>query len=152
MASTNGETTYSLEGHKVLLILSFPIPKPWIDDLKVKYTGLKVEWVIWDGFRKRGLPPNLSDDDWKKVTILITGYDYPEPEMVPNLKLIQLVTAGSNYLVPQRSKSFHSTSMVCESPHSDCLQSLRTRRFQFAEQMVCTRKSPALALWVCDGD
>jgi hypothetical protein len=104
MASDKQASTYRLDGHKLLLLAGFPIQQAWIDGLKDKYAGLEIKWLVWDWLRKKGLPPAISDEEWKEVTILITGYDYPEPEAVPNLKLIQLVTAGSNYIVDQRSK------------------------------------------------
>lgn len=110
MTSSNEGNGYKLDGHKLLMVSPFQIPQMYIDHLHRNYPGLDVNWVFWDSLRQQGLPPDLSEEEWKNITILVTGYDYPEPEAVPNLKLIQLVSAGSNYIVDKRSELSRSVT------------------------------------------
>ncbi|KAL7626145.1 hypothetical protein AAE478_002915 [Parahypoxylon ruwenzoriense] len=88
-----------LRGHKLLLLVPWEPPVGYIDDLHQKFPGLEVIHSNWDTWRETSLPSNIADEDWKTITILLTGPKFPTPEAAPNLQLVQLQSAGANYIL-----------------------------------------------------
>lgn len=85
----------TLKGHKLLIIVKYPGIGPILDSIRARFPDLAVvhidrEW--WDP----GSSDTVSDDEWKDVTVLLTGSAVPRPGLVPELKLVQLASAGSN--------------------------------------------------------
>ncbi|KAJ0108143.1 hypothetical protein J7T55_007262 [Diaporthe amygdali] len=84
----------TLKGHKLLVALpSFKPSKEEVDELKDRYTGLEVQI---------GSVKDVTKEEWKDVTILVTGYNregLPDKDDVPNLEYVQLSSAGANLVV-----------------------------------------------------
>lgn len=84
----------TLKGHKLLVALpSFKPSKEEIDAVKSQYPGLEVQV---DSVK------DVTKDEWKDVTILVTGYNsegLPDKDDVPNLEYVQLSSAGANLVV-----------------------------------------------------
>lgn len=84
----------TLKGHKLLVALpSFKPSKEEVDELKSRYPGLEVQL---------GSVKDVTKEEWKDVTILVTGYNsegLPDKDDVPNLEYVQLSSAGANLVV-----------------------------------------------------
>ncbi|KAI1803103.1 hypothetical protein F4811DRAFT_562774 [Daldinia bambusicola] len=92
-------TNKDLAGHKILLIVPWDPPEGYVDGLRKTYPGLKVFHIRWDTWSKPDLPPNITPEDWKTVTILLIGPKFPTREQAPKLQLVQLQSAGANYIL-----------------------------------------------------
>ncbi|KAI1085441.1 hypothetical protein F5B20DRAFT_518362 [Whalleya microplaca] len=88
-----------LTGHKLLMVVPWDLPPGYIDSVRSKYPTLKVFHVKWDTWKEPTLPPNVTPEDWKTVTILLTGPKFPTKEAAPKLELVQLQSAGANYIL-----------------------------------------------------
>ncbi|RYP68458.1 hypothetical protein DL769_005510 [Monosporascus sp. CRB-8-3] len=85
-----------LTGHKLLLLTPLDLPTGWADAVRARYQGLAIEHNRhnpWAG----GGPP--EDVDWSNVTVLVTGPVLPSPRDAPRLHLVQLQSAGANYVL-----------------------------------------------------
>lgn len=84
----------TLKGHKLLVALpSFKPSEEEIDELQSRYSGLEVQL---------GSVKDVTKEEWKDVTILVTGYNregLPDKDDVPNLEYVQLSSAGANLVV-----------------------------------------------------
>ncbi|KAH9899028.1 hypothetical protein F4778DRAFT_741944 [Xylariomycetidae sp. FL2044] len=88
-----------LKGHKLLLVVPWDPPKAYLDRLAKKYPGLQVVHSNWDTWKEATLPPDVSDDDWSTATVVLTGPRFPTPEQAPKLRLVQLSSAGANFIL-----------------------------------------------------
>ncbi|OTA99104.1 hypothetical protein M426DRAFT_68412 [Hypoxylon sp. CI-4A] len=92
-------TNKDLKGHKLLLLVPWDPPSGYIDSLNKTYPGLEVIHANWDTWQQQTLPSHITEEDWKSVTILLTGARFPTKEAAPNLKLVQLQSAGANFVL-----------------------------------------------------
>lgn len=99
----------TLDGHKLLVLLGVTGPpksllgtvfRPeWIAELNELFPGLEILTVgdaTWNtpSFQKR-----FPDDQWKNVTILVTGSALPTADIAPKLEYVQLQSAGANHVL-----------------------------------------------------
>lgn len=99
----------TLKGHRLinlfgvtgppLLVLGAVFQPSWIAQLKDLFPDLEIvsnqdESRDGDEFLKE-----ISEDEWREATIIVTGKTLPEPELLPNLRYIQLQTAGANHML-----------------------------------------------------
>ncbi|KAI0597585.1 hypothetical protein F4775DRAFT_559762 [Biscogniauxia sp. FL1348] len=98
-SSAMGGVNRDLTGHKLLMIVPWEPPAGYLDSLHKKFPGLQVQHANWDTWKQTTLPPDVSDEDWKTVTILLTGPRFPTVEAAPRLQLVQLQSAGANYIL-----------------------------------------------------
>ncbi|KAI3320409.1 D-isomer specific 2-hydroxyacid dehydrogenase [Xylariaceae sp. AK1471] len=88
-----------LTGHK-LLILAEDLPEGYLEHLHSKFPGLQVVHVHFSPWKDRTAPiPGMTDEDWATVTVLLTGPRLPTIEQAPKLQLVQLQSAGANYVL-----------------------------------------------------
>lgn len=85
----------TLQGHKLLVLVlpSWTPPEKDIEQVRNRYPDLVVQVGKMD---------ELTKDDWKDVTILLTGYSretLPKKDDVPKLQYVQLSSAGANLVV-----------------------------------------------------
>lgn len=86
----------TLQGHKLLVLVlaaSFTPTDQDVEDLRRAYPGLVVQVARLE---------DLARDDWKDVTVLLTGASratLPRKEDVPKLEYVQLTSAGANLVV-----------------------------------------------------
>lgn len=84
----------TLKGHKLLILLGDQAPsKDEQEAVKRKYPDLTIQ---------AGTKSDLTKEDWKDVTILVTGYSregLPDKDDVPKLQYVQLSSAGANLIV-----------------------------------------------------
>ncbi|KAI2631077.1 hypothetical protein GGR54DRAFT_585386 [Hypoxylon sp. NC1633] len=92
-------TNKDLNGHKLLILIPVELPEGYVDSLHKAFPGLEVVHESWDTWVEPTLPTTMSDEDWKTVTILLTGAKFPTKEAAPNLQLIQLQSAGANFVL-----------------------------------------------------
>ncbi|EXJ78163.1 hypothetical protein A1O3_09324 [Capronia epimyces CBS 606.96] len=81
----------------VLITLFDPEPKDTIAELKRRFPYFDITYVHVSVPTKgaKSNPTVISDELWKKTTILLTVFTLPPtPDLVPNLKLIHLFSAG----------------------------------------------------------
>jgi hypothetical protein len=97
-ATPNGDLT----GHKLLLVTP-KMPEGWLEHLHARFPGLKIVHAAVDPWSDRSPrpEPDLTDEEWKTVTAIFTGPQLPTPEQAPNLQLVQLQSAGANYVLTQ---------------------------------------------------
>ncbi|OTA88554.1 hypothetical protein M434DRAFT_399014 [Hypoxylon sp. CO27-5] len=88
-----------LTGHKLLMLVPWEPPVGYIENLHKTFPGLEVVHANWDTWQEKTLPSHIGDEDWKTVTILLTGPKFPTKEAAPNLQLVQLQSAGANYIL-----------------------------------------------------
>ncbi|KAI9146935.1 hypothetical protein HJFPF1_12964 [Paramyrothecium foliicola] len=86
----------NLEGHKLLILLQYPGIGPFIEALQSRFPGLEIDHVECDRFREESIDV-VPKEAWNGVTILLTGTVLPSPEWVPDIKLVQLTSAGANF-------------------------------------------------------
>lgn len=81
----------TLKGHKLLVALpSWKPSKEEVDAVKAQYPDLE---VLVGEFSK------ITKEQWKDVTVLLTGYSpegLPDKDAVPRLEYVQLSSAGAN--------------------------------------------------------
>ncbi|KAI0180562.1 hypothetical protein GGR52DRAFT_249481 [Hypoxylon sp. FL1284] len=88
-----------LEGHKLLMLVPWDPPAGYVEGLRKTFPGLEVAHANWDTWKEGALPGHLTDEDWANVTILLTGPKFPTREAAPKLRLVQLQSAGANYVL-----------------------------------------------------
>ncbi|KAI1306593.1 hypothetical protein F5Y03DRAFT_353903 [Xylaria venustula] len=90
-----------LEGHKLLILVDLDLPDGVLKHLRTKYPGLKVVHSRFDPWRSvsGAAIPDVTDEDWADVTVLLTGPRLPTIEEAPKMQLVQLQSAGANYVL-----------------------------------------------------
>ena len=88
----------TLAGHKLLVLTQWAPPNSWLKDLQAKYSGLKVVYHHLEWSEKQP-GKDFPHDEWKDVTILLTGNAIPSRETAPKLQYIQLTSAGANQIL-----------------------------------------------------
>ena len=88
----------TLAGHKLLVLTQWAPAESWLEDLQAKYPGLKVVYHHL-GWSEKQPGEDFPHDEWKDVTILLTGNAIPSPETAPKLQYIQLTSAGANQIL-----------------------------------------------------
>ncbi|KAG8423379.1 hypothetical protein J3459_008467 [Metarhizium acridum] len=90
-------TNSTLNGHKLLAITPWPFPKDFLDNLLTRFPGLSVALhrapfgeSNWD---------DISEEDKKDVTLLVTGTCFPTLEQAPELQFVQVLSAGADYVL-----------------------------------------------------
>ncbi|KAI0393593.1 D-isomer specific 2-hydroxyacid dehydrogenase [Xylariaceae sp. FL0594] len=89
-----------LTGHRLLLVMS-RVPEGWSAHLRSRFPGLEIahaEVDPWSEFGKK-----LGEEAWHDATVLFTGPQLPAaPEQAPGLQLVQLQSAGANYVLEEK--------------------------------------------------
>ncbi|KAI1423557.1 hypothetical protein F5Y12DRAFT_524689 [Xylaria sp. FL1777] len=89
-----------LVGHKLLIVSDLKLPDDYRERLRTKFPGLE---VVHSRFNPWGdmtaARPSLTGEDWAKVTVLLTGPLLPTIEEAPKMQLVQLQSAGANYVL-----------------------------------------------------
>ncbi|KAI8626093.1 D-isomer specific 2-hydroxyacid dehydrogenase [Xylariaceae sp. FL1651] len=89
-----------LTGHKLLILADSDLPEGYLEHLHNKFPGLQVVHSRFNPWKDRTkMPPGVSNEDWKTVTVLLTGPVLPTIEQAPILQLVQLQSAGANYVL-----------------------------------------------------
>jgi len=97
----------TLAGHTLLVLSPFPQDVSFRARLRDRFPDLKVQHVDWDVWRKGPELPSpaaVTDSDggkivWDDVTVFVTGPAFPEVGQAPKLQLVQLQSAGANYVL-----------------------------------------------------
>ncbi|KAI1348322.1 hypothetical protein F5Y01DRAFT_292707 [Xylaria sp. FL0043] len=105
--NTSSETANSmalnkdLKGHKLLFLSVIDLPDGYREHLRAKFPGLEVVHSRFDPWREAttAAVPGLKAEDWAKVTILVTGPRLPTIDEAPKMELVQLQSAGANYVL-----------------------------------------------------
>jgi len=86
----------TLKGHKLLLLSPWKPSAEWLDRIRDEYPGLEVSYhTIEFGAKTVAVP----DEEWSRVTILLTGSYLPKKNQVPRLQYVQLISAGANQIL-----------------------------------------------------
>lgn len=84
----------TLEGQKLLILLGdYKPPQDELEAVRQKYPDLAIQI---------GQKQDITKDEWRDVTILVTGHSregLPDKDDVPNLQYVQLSSAGANLIV-----------------------------------------------------
>ncbi|KAF6804570.1 d-isomer specific 2-hydroxyacid dehydrogenase [Colletotrichum sojae] len=88
----------TLEGHKLLILSQFKPTDEYLARLHKQFPGLKVVFHELN-FPERAPRPGFDREEWKDVTVLLTGSALPAPEDAPRLQYVQLQSAGANHVL-----------------------------------------------------
>lgn len=86
----------TLRNHKLLLLI-YPLPPTYIPSLHSLYPDLEIVHLPSPWFTSD--LSAVSSDDWKDTTILLTGNGVPDKEDVPRMEVVQLPSAGADWVV-----------------------------------------------------
>ena len=81
----------------ILIIVAFAPPAEWVESVIRRYPGIQIEIHEVDMYAKE--MPTIPDETWAKTTVLFTWKLFPEKEKVPNLKYVQLLSAGCGQIL-----------------------------------------------------
>lgn len=88
----------TLKGHKLVLLSPWPTPQATIDGLRARFADLQI--VVRQQPWENGDPDALlKREEWRDVTVLLTGSALPAKEDAPRVQYVQLLSAGVNHLV-----------------------------------------------------
>lgn len=88
----------TLEGHKLLVLSQWTPSDELLERLRSRFPGLKVVHHEL-GWADKKPKDGFNQDEWKDVTILLTGSALPAPDAAPNLHYVQLQSAGANHIL-----------------------------------------------------
>ncbi|KAI1326633.1 hypothetical protein F5Y16DRAFT_374117 [Xylariaceae sp. FL0255] len=89
-----------LTGHKLLLIGDYDLPKDFLEYAHGKYSGLEIVHLRMFPFNPPGEEGlKRLEKEFKDTTIIVGGAVLPTIEQGPKLQLVQLQSAGSEYIV-----------------------------------------------------
>ncbi|KAI0873325.1 D-isomer specific 2-hydroxyacid dehydrogenase [Hypoxylon argillaceum] len=89
-----------LVGHKLLILSDADLPDGYEAHLHSKFPGLQVVHSRFNPWKDpTGSIPGFEDEDWATVTVLLTGPRLPTVEEAPKMQLVQLQSAGANYVL-----------------------------------------------------
>lgn len=91
-------TNPTLKGHKLLLQFPFDIDQGVIDSIRSDFPDLEILNRV-KHFMNRDAYTDTSKEEWKEITILLTGSALPEVEDAKKLQLVQLLSAGANHIL-----------------------------------------------------
>ncbi|KAI0199889.1 hypothetical protein F4808DRAFT_461284 [Astrocystis sublimbata] len=95
-----GTPNKDLSGHTLLILADADLPEGYEDHLHKKYPGLQVLHKRFNPWKAASADtPVALDVDWATVTVLLTGPVLPTIEEAPKLQLVQLQSAGANYVL-----------------------------------------------------
>lgn len=89
-----------LKGHKLLILSPNFIPHEDIESIQAKFPELKIV-AHQQPFELKDPYAKLSEEEWKDVTVAMTGSALPPLNAAPNLQLVQLCNAGTNHISHQ---------------------------------------------------
>ncbi|KAE8367970.1 D-isomer specific 2-hydroxyacid dehydrogenase [Aspergillus caelatus] len=88
----------SVQNPEVLLsIAPWDLPVSFLESLPTISPGIRVITYKRD-MQDTEMPPDISQETWNSITILLTWNYVPTKEQVPNLRYVQLHTAGCNHI------------------------------------------------------
>lgn len=104
---TSSSENRTLTGHTLLILSPHPQDASFRARLRDRFPDLKVQHVDWDVWRRGPELPDpaaVTDTDggrivWDDVTVFVTGPAFPEVSQAPKLQLVQLQSAGANYVL-----------------------------------------------------
>lgn len=125
----------SLKGHQ-LLIVSPTAPAPeWVSKIKKAHRDLDVQHIDINPWSlDAAAAARTRDIDWSKATVLLTGPLVPTIEQAPRLELVQLQSAGANYLL---DNPLFKDSDVAFSTANGVHGSVASLFIVFARQLHC---------------
>jgi hypothetical protein len=87
-----------LDGHVLLLLSPWHFEQARLDEIAARFPGLTIIYreTSWSPERLAEL---VTEEEWKKVTILLTGKGLPKPAQAPKLQYVQLGSAGANEIL-----------------------------------------------------
>lgn len=112
----------TLKGHKLVDLFGAtgpPVPMvgmafepAWITEIKGLFPDLEIIRSAGRPHDEESVLNQVSDEEWKDATIIVTGKALPRPELVPKLRYVQLQTAGANYMLRHPSIT-NTTAELC---------------------------------------
>ncbi len=71
----------------------------WVFELEHLFPDLEIVKVQGEAARKGLVQDVLSEKEWKDVTVVLTGSFIPHPDQAPDLRYVQLQSAGANHVL-----------------------------------------------------
>lgn len=91
-----------LDGHRLLILTNLDLPDGYREHLRAKFPGLEFvhsHFNPWQAGAAAAPIPDVTEEDWAKVTVLVTGPRLPTIEEAPKMQLVHLQSAGANYVL-----------------------------------------------------
>lgn len=98
VANSSTKVSQSEPGdHRVLIFLPWPPTEESLQHIRDEFPGIGVSayQVPW---RSTEPPDEVSAEELANATILVTGSVLPAKEQVPNVRYVQLASAGSEHI------------------------------------------------------
>lgn len=83
--------------HVLLILMPWDPDSAWVASLADASPGIEVH-SFKIGYRDEKLPEEVPADLWARTTILFTWRSFPTLDMVPSLKMVQILSAGSDHI------------------------------------------------------
>lgn len=84
---------------EVLLILMYWVPsKAYLERLAQISPGIEIK-LYQNSMYDKEIPKDITPEIWAEVTVLLTWKLLPSKEQVPNLRYVQLISAGCNQIL-----------------------------------------------------
>lgn len=90
-------TTSNQKPEVILILMPWEIPADFVEHIKTLSPGIEVH-IYFGGRHDKVVPSEISEEAWKKVTVLFTWNALPPKDLVPNLEYVQLLSAGCNHV------------------------------------------------------
>jgi phosphoglycerate dehydrogenase-like enzyme len=92
------EPNKTLKGHKLLVLSPMPVEPRLVNHVKARFPDLDIvchqaAWGIRDTYKI------VPEEEWKDVTILVSGTGMPHRDQAPKLQYVQLFSAGANHIL-----------------------------------------------------
>ncbi|TLD05827.1 uncharacterized protein PgNI_09035 [Pyricularia grisea] len=83
--------------HVLLILMPWDPDSAWLASLANASPGIEVH-SFKISYRDEKIPEEVPADLWARTTVLFTWRSFPTLEMVPNLQVVQILSAGSDHL------------------------------------------------------
>jgi hypothetical protein len=81
----------------LLAFVPWDLPSWFTDSVSTASPGIEVIGYRC-GMYDKDVPPDIPEETWQSVTVFLTWNVLPAKELVPNLRYVQLLTAGCNHV------------------------------------------------------
>ena len=86
-----------MSGEVLLILQPWAPPEDYLRHLSQVSPGIRVITHMTAMYDTE-VPKDISDETWATVTILLTWKLFPTKEQAPNLRYVQLLSAGYNHV------------------------------------------------------
>jgi len=139
-SSSNGSSAPELKA-TLVAVVPFPEPKAVVERFHKEFPKLEILWYLQQN--RSADATDVPDDVWKRTDVLFTLHSLPNPEQVPNLKLIHFLSAGINHI--EKHPIYTDTEIPLST--SSGVHGPQITEHVFATLLSVTHNIPRLLAW-----